>query len=49
MVRRNVNREAKSVEFTHIILTRFNVVTSFAPSTRGLEKKDGEETGSPYS
>jgi Putative rhamnosyl transferase len=38
MLRRNVNREARSVEFTHIVLTRFNVVTSFAPSTRGLEE-----------
>jgi hypothetical protein len=38
MRRRNVNHETKGDNFNHIVLTRFNVVTSFAPSNRGLEE-----------
>lgn len=38
MLSTNVSREASSGTFTHVVLTRFNVVTSFAPSSRGLEE-----------
>jgi hypothetical protein len=35
---RNVNHKAKSEAFSHIVLTRFNVVTTYAPSAKGLEE-----------
>ena len=38
MLRKNVKHEAQIGGFTHIVLTRFNVVTSYAPSARGIEE-----------
>jgi hypothetical protein len=32
------SRQIQSDNFTHIVLTRFNVVTTFAPASRGIEE-----------
>src|SRR5277367_1153292 len=32
------SRKPQSDKFTHIVLTRFNVVTTFAPASRGIEE-----------
>jgi hypothetical protein len=38
MANKNIKREASSDEFTHIVLTRFNIVTPFASANRGIEE-----------
>jgi hypothetical protein len=38
MLNANKSSEERSDNFTHLILTRFNVVTGFAPATKGIEE-----------
>jgi hypothetical protein len=37
MLSTNAGRDAQSNKFTHLVLTKFNVVTTFASQTRGIE------------